>query len=63
MKQAVQKSVRVKEAALFLGVGVSTVWAYRKRGLITAYKLSDKVTVFKLEELEAFLESCKVEVS
>ena len=58
-----QEYMRAKEAAKYLSVGLSTVWDYRKRGLITAYKLSDKVTVFKREELEAFLESCKVEVS
>jgi len=59
----VHKYMRAKETALFLGIGLSTVWAYRKQGKITAYKLSDKVTVFKREELVAFLESCKVEVS
>ena len=63
MKEVKQEYMRAKNAALFMGVAICTIWAYRKSGKITAYKLSDKVTVFKREELEAYLESCKVEVA
>ena len=55
--------LRAKEASKLIGVGLSTIWLYAKQGKIAAYKLSDKVTVFKRSELEAFIESNKVEVA
>ena len=57
-----EKYLRVKEAAELIGVGKSTIWLYAKRGEITSYKLSEKVTVFKQSELLAWVESRLVDV-
>ncbi len=47
--------MRAKEASKYIGVGKSTIWLYAKEGKITAYKISDRVTIFKKEELDAFI--------
>jgi excisionase family DNA binding protein len=46
---------RAKEASQYLGIGLSTVWLYAKQGKLTPIKLSDRVTVFKKEDLENFI--------
>jgi len=46
---------RAKDASQYLGVGLSTIWLYAKQGKITSIKLSDKVTVFKREDLDRFI--------
>jgi len=50
-----KQNFRAKEAAKYLGVGLSTIWHYAKQGKIKAYKLSDRVTIFKREELDALI--------
>jgi excisionase family DNA binding protein len=47
--------LRVKDAAQYLSVGVSTVWLYAKQGKLHPLKLSDRVTVFSKEDLDAFI--------
>jgi len=47
--------MRAKEASRYLSVGLSTIWLFAKQKKITAYKLSDRVTVFKREELDALI--------
>ena len=49
------QNMRAKEAHKYLGVGLSTLWLYVKQGKIKAYKLSDKVTIFKKSDLDAFI--------
>ena len=49
------ENMRAKEAAQFLACGKSTLWLWVKQGKIKAYKLSDRVTIFKRSELEAFI--------
>ncbi len=49
------ENMRAKEAHKYLGVGKSTLWLYVKQGKIKAYKLSDRVTLFKRSEIEAFI--------
>jgi len=49
--------MRAKEASKYLGVALSTFWLYVKQGKIRAYKLSDRVTIFKKDELDALIES------
>jgi len=46
---------RAKEAALYLSVGVSTVWLYAKQGKLHPKKLSSRVTVFTKEDLDSFI--------
>jgi excisionase family DNA binding protein len=52
-----QKLLRVKEAALYLAVSKSQVWKLTSDGILKSYKLSDRVTVWKIEELESFISS------
>ncbi|KLD99110.1 AlpA family transcriptional regulator [Aliarcobacter butzleri L349] len=46
-----QKLLRPKEVALYLGIGLSTVWLYAKQGKIKPIKISGKVTVFSIDEI------------
>jgi excisionase family DNA binding protein len=47
--------MRAKEAHKYLGIGLSTLWLYVKQGKIKAIKLSDRVTIFKKEDLDSFI--------
>lgn len=49
------QNMRAKEAAKYLGCGLSTIWLYAKQGKITPIKLSDRVTIFKKEDLDRFV--------
>lgn len=53
--EPISKNFRPKEAAKYLSCGLSTVWLYAKQGKITPIKLSDRVTIFKKEDLDAFI--------
>ena len=55
------ENMRAKGAAEFMQCGLSTVWLWAKQGKIKAYKISDRVTIFKRSELEAFI-NASVEV-
>lgn len=48
---------RAKQAAQYLGIGVSTIWLFTKQNKIKAIKLSDRVTVWAKSELDAFIAS------
>jgi len=52
--------LRPKEAHKYLGIGLSTLWLYVKQEKIKAIKLSDKVTIFKKSDLDAFIASKEV---
>lgn len=49
------QNMRAKEAAKYLSVGLSTVWLFAKQGRIHPVKLSDRVTIFTREDLDAFI--------
>lgn len=49
--------LRAKNAAQYLDIGLSTLWLFASQGKFTPIKLSDKCTVFAIEELEAFVQS------
>ena len=51
----IAKFMRAKQLAEHLGIGLSTVWLYVKQGKITANKISDRVTVFDVVEVEKAL--------
>lgn len=51
------KNYRAKEAAEYLGVAKSTVWLYAKQEKLHPVKLSPRVTIFRKEDLDNFLES------
>lgn len=46
---------RPKEAAAYLGVGLSTIWLYIAQNKLTARKLSERVTVIAKSDLDAFM--------
>lgn len=46
-----KKNYRAKELAEYLGVALSTVWLYSKQGKITPIKISERVTVFAIDEV------------
>ena len=52
-----KQNFRAREAAKYLGVGLSTIWHYAKQGKLHPIKLSDRVTIFKKEDLDAFIET------
>ncbi len=50
-----QKHFRAKEASKYIGVGLSTVWLYAKQGKLNPIKLSERVTIFKKDDLDRFI--------
>lgn len=42
---------RAKELSKLLGIGLSTVWLYAKQGKLTVKKLSSRVSVFDIQEV------------
>lgn len=51
----VKKFMRAKKLAEHLGIGLSTVWLYAKQGKIKPIKVSDRVTVFNVADVELAL--------
>ena len=49
------KFKRAKDLAIHLGVGLSTIWKWAKDGKIKPIKLSERVTVFNVEDTERAL--------
>ncbi|MFA5455383.1 MAG: DNA-binding protein [Sulfurimonas sp.] len=49
------KHLRAKEMAKYLNIGLSTVWLYAKQGKLTPKKLSDRVTLFSVEEADRLI--------
>jgi predicted site-specific integrase-resolvase len=49
------KFKRAKDLAKHLGVGLSTIWKWAKDGKIKPIKLSERVTVFNVEDTERAL--------
>ena len=50
-----KQNFRAKEASVYIGVGLSTVWLYAKQGKLNPIKLSERVTIFKKEDLDSFI--------
>ena len=48
-----KKVYRVKDIVELFGVGRSTVWLYVKEKKLTAIKVSSRVTVFDVREVDA----------
>ncbi len=50
-----KKYMRAREVAQYLGIGISTVWLYAKEGKLTPKKISPRVTVFSIDEVNDFV--------
>ncbi|MCK9337830.1 MAG: AlpA family transcriptional regulator [Arcobacteraceae bacterium] len=46
-----KKYYRAKEVSYLLGIGLSTVWLYVKNGRLNPIKISSRVTVFDIDEI------------
>jgi len=53
MSKIIKQKYRAKEVAEYVGIGLSTVWLYAKQGKLTPIRVSPRVTVFDIEEIEA----------
>ncbi len=51
MNKEIKKKYRAKGLAIYLGVGLSTIWRWVKQGKIKSHKLSGGVTVFDIDEV------------
>jgi len=51
------ETMRAKEVAKYIGIGLSTVWLYSKQRLLKPINLSPRVTVFKKADIDAFIAS------
>lgn len=51
MKNNIKQFYRAKEVAIYLGIGLSTVWLYANQKKITPKKLSSRVTVFHIDDI------------
>ena len=50
-----KQNYRPREAAEYIGCGLSTIWLFIKQSKLKAYKLSDRITIIKKEDLDAFI--------
>jgi predicted DNA-binding transcriptional regulator AlpA len=55
-----KKYFRAKEAAEYMCVGLSTVWHYASQGKLTPKKISARVTVFSIAEIDNLVNSVEV---
>lgn len=54
------KYLRAKAMAEYLNIGLSTVWLYAKQGRLTPRKISERVTLFSVEEADKLINSVNV---
>ncbi len=47
-----KQNYRAKEAAVYTGLALSTVWLYARQGRLNPIRLSPRVTVFKKDDLD-----------
>lgn len=57
-----QRFYRAKDLSVFLGIGLSTVWKWRKEGKITSIKLSKGVTVFDIYDVLKYLNNEEIDL-
>ncbi len=55
-----KKYFRAKEVAAYLSIGLSTVWDWSAKGILTPKKISARVTVFDIEEINKLFDSVEV---
>ncbi len=52
-----KKYLRAKEVSEYMGIGLSTVWLYASNGTLTPKKISSRVTVFSIDEINNLIEA------
>lgn len=55
-----KKNLRAKGVAEYLSIGLSTVWLYVKQGKLHPHKISERVTVFSIDEVNELINSDEV---
>ena len=55
-----KKYLRASEVVEYMGIGLSTVWLYAKEGKLTAKKISKRVTVFSIDEIDNLINNVEV---
>lgn len=55
-----KKYLRANEVKEYMGVALSTVWLYSKEGKLTPKKISARVTVFSIEEIDNLINNVQV---
>ena len=55
-----KKFCRANEAKERLGIGLSTVWYYAKIGKLTPKKISPRVTLFSIDEINELINNAEV---
>ncbi len=55
-----KKYLRANEVKDYLGIGLSTVWFYARSGKLTPKKISKRVTVFDIDDVNALIEGVEV---
>lgn len=55
LRECEAKFMRAKQLAKHLSIGLSTLWLWHKQGKITSIKISERVTVFNVTEVEKAL--------
>lgn len=55
-----KKYLRAKEVAEYLSIGLSTVWLYAKQEKLHPQKISERVTVFSIDEVNELINSDEV---
>ena len=52
-----KRGYRAREAAEYLGMGLSTVWLLANQKKLHPIKISDRITVFDKSDLDRFIDS------
>lgn len=55
-----KRFMRAKEISKAYGIGLSTVWLYAKEGKLNPHRISPRVTVFEVTEVEALFKCDEV---
>ncbi len=56
MKLQEKTHIRPKEARAYLGISESTLWLWVKKGYLHPTKITNRVTVFNIDELDKVLD-------
>ena len=58
-----KKYLRAKDVAEYLSIGRSSVWLLSKQNRLTPIKLSERVTVFDIDEINKLISDVPIDIS